>query len=350
MNPAFVVRFRPLGPWRIGLDAGARDRVDRVFHSDALFSALSAAMLRTGRLEEWLDATVRCPDGPRVAVSSCFPYIEDIQLVPPPRTLWPPPASAKVRWSNAQFVPLAAARDLVSGRSLNEDAWYVDGASGCLLPEGAHLHSGPFRTMTRSHAAVDRIRTGIVDVHRTACLEFAPGAGLWAVVRFAGESAREQWWNPVQGALRLLADTGLGGERSLGWGRSDEPQFQEGVLPDLILGSARPQPANGEDTADTAYWLLSLFNPSPEDAVDWQRGGYSLVTRGGRVESPAGSGQPKKLVRMVEEGSVLAAARDPRGSAPDVAPEGFSHPVYRSGFAVAIPIPLRTERIAGNVL
>jgi CRISPR type III-A-associated RAMP protein Csm4 len=349
MNPAFVVRFRPLGPWRIG-HAGARDRVDRVFHSDALFSALSAAMLRTGRLEEWLDATVRSPEGARVALSSCFPYLEEVHFVPPPRTMWPPPASAKVRWSNACFVPLAAAQDLVAGRSLSEDAWYVDGPSGCLLPEDARFHSGPFRMVTRSHAAVDRLRTGVIDVHRTACLEFAPRAGLWAAVRFADEAAREQWLKPVQGALRLLADTGLGGERSLGWGRSEEPEFFEGALPDLILGSARPQPANGDDPVETAYWLLSLFNPSPEDAVDWRRGGYSLVTRGGRVESPSGSGDSKKLVRMVEEGSVLAAARDPRGSAPDVAPEGFAHPVYRAGFAVAIPIPLRAERMAGSVL
>ena len=28
MTPAFVVRFRPLGPWRIGADTGARDRAD----------------------------------------------------------------------------------------------------------------------------------------------------------------------------------------------------------------------------------------------------------------------------------------------------------------------------------
>jgi len=35
----------------------------------------------------------------------------------------------------------------------------------------------------------------------------------------------------------------------------------------------------------------------------------------------------------------VIAAADPRGSAPDVAPDGFPHPVYRAGCAVAIPIP-----------
>jgi len=35
---------------------------------------------------------------------------------------------------------------------------------------------------------------------------------------------------------------------------------------------------------------------------------------------------------------VLFAVSVPRGSATDVAPDGFAHPVYRAGFAVAIPL------------
>ena len=85
--------------------------------------------------------------------------------------------------------------------------------------------------------------------------------------------------------------------------------------------------------------MLSLFAPTAGDTIEWERGAYSLVSRGGRVESPARSGDLKKLQNMVSEGSVLLARSDPRGSAADVAPDGFPHPVYRAGFAVAIPIP-----------
>jgi hypothetical protein len=46
----------------------------------------------------------------------------------------------------------------------------------------------------------------------------------------------------------------------------------------------------------------------------------------------------KKEVNMVVEGSVLVAPEALRGAAPDVAPDGFPHPVYRAGFAVALPI------------
>ena len=49
----------------------------------------------------------------------------------------------------------------------------------------------------------------------------------------------------------------------------------------------------------------------------------------------------RSATRMIAEGSVLVAPSEPRGSVTDVAPDGFPHPVYRAGFALAIPIPLR---------
>jgi CRISPR/Cas system CSM-associated protein Csm4 (group 5 of RAMP superfamily) len=111
------------------------------------------------------------------------------------------------------------------------------------------------------------------------------------------------------------------------------PVITAGDLSSLLL--RRP----GEQTPN-ASWLLSLFHPATSDSVDWQQGDYQLTTRGGRIESSAGWGEPKKLTRMVAEGSVLVAGAAPLGSAPDVAPDGFSHPVYRSGFALTLPISL----------
>jgi CRISPR type III-A-associated RAMP protein Csm4 len=106
------------------------------------------------------------------------------------------------------------------------------------------------------------------------------------------------------------------------------PEIVEGELPQLLLNSA-------EDSG--AYWLLSMFHPAGSDAIDWQHGNYSLSTRGGRVEI---HGDEKKPTRMLTEGSVIVSASAPIGAASDVAPENFAHPVYRSGFALAIPIPL----------
>ena len=540
MKPGLVVKLRPSGPWRIGPDSGARNRVDVIYHSDSLYAAVTSAMGRVGMLEEWLHATVREPS-PAVCFSSCFPFLNEIGLVVPPRTVWPPKsaslASARVRWKSARFVPLAVVRAILAGEPLKEDDWTVDGPSECLVPTG---RPGPFRTGVRWNAAIDRL-TGASERHATACIEFRPGAGLWTIAGFRDETSHSRWLGPVKAAFRLLADTGFGGERSRGWGRSEQPEFIEGSLPDMILpvavaevedagqepeqmpsvrpgpggdasgpgpveasspvppieepagepspvppiedppaeppppdpdpqlpepdpeppepgpwfpepspvfsapepvaqepvaqepiaqpvaedaatpeaepplllapgpqplllaapepepsaqetGSAETEPpaspaaaaaepelieepvpepkpltqaavtldavaplplasairhpasgiqppASGIPSPAVPVWLLSLFTPAPADAVDWRRGNYTVLARGGRVDSPAGSGELKKQLQMVVEGSVLYAEGDPHGAAPDVAPEGFAHPVFRAGFALAIPLP-----------
>jgi len=460
MNPGLVVKLRPSGPWRIGPDSGARNRVDAIYHSDALYSAVTSAMARLGSLDQWLDATARGgAAAPAVCFSSCFPFLDEVGFIVPPRTIWPPatPAlmSARVRWKSARFVPLPVVQDIFAGRPLDEDHWSVDGPSECLVPAG---RPGPFRAAIRWSAAVDRL-SGASERHSTACIEFRPGAGFWTIASFLDEAAHQRWLDPVKAAFRLLADSGLGGERSRGWGRSESPEFIDGVLPGMLIqesgtggrgpeergqepaaqpvmeasvlsreeplaleiapepetpipasadiarepetptpasaaeiapGPEVPVPAAAADIATEpeapvptaaadiatepeapvptstaevtpeseapapasspapgprllapagAHWLLSLFTPSPADTVDWARGNYTVLARGGRVDSPAGSGELKKQISMVTEGSVLYAASTPLGCATDVAPEGFPHPVFRAGFAVSIPLP-----------
>ena len=97
-------------------------------------------------------------------------------------------------------------------------------------------------------------------------------------------------------------------------------------------------PGNGEGE-NSLYWLLSIYSPSASDAVDWAQGDYRVALRGGRVESDTATGSEKKTVRVIVEGSVIAARGEPAGAAVDVAPEGFAHPVYRSGLALALKLP-----------
>ena len=329
-NLSFSVRFEPVGPWRFGPDTGARDRVDLIYHSDAVFSAVCAAMRQLGFGDEWLQATAAGGAAPAVRFSSFYPYIGNTLLIVPPRSLWPPPESSKIRYKSARFVPLSVVESLLGDKALDEDRWVVDGESECLLPHDNAR--GPFRVVLRENAGVDRLDGGNVEAHSTACLEFAHNAGLWTVVQFRDQDAVSVWKERVQGALLLLADSGFGGERSRGWGRSEAPAWQSWNAP-----SAAPT----DESSEHAYWLLSLYIPAADDAVDWKRGNYATLNRSGRVESSARWGEPKKQALMIAEGSVLFAAAEPQGTARDVAPEGFPHPVYRSGFAVAIPIPWR---------
>src|SRR5205823_2515330 len=103
-----------------------------------------------------------------------------------------------------------------------------------------------------------------------------PDAGLWMLAIFADEEAHSRWAEPVKSALRLLADSGIGGERSRGWGRSAEPEWK----------TARDLLASVKSESDgVAYWLLSVYAPAPDDSVDWSSGNYATVSRSGRAET-----------------------------------------------------------------
>ena len=306
------VRLRPTGPWRVGHHAGDKERVDVIYRSDALFSAMTHAMRVLGWMDEWLDATARADSAPAVRLSSLFPFIGKTRLITPPKSSWPPANSGKLYLQGVRLAPL----DVAKGGPVDESRWTADGASECLIPSGAN---SPFHVSVRTSAAVDRL-TGAAEPHRVACLEFAANAGWWGVY----DAVDSIWEGRVRAAFRLLADSGFGGERSRGWGRAAEPQFS-------TASSLFP---NG--SSEGPWWLLSLYSPHDSDGVDWSKGSYSAVVRGGWTDSQAGSGQ-KKSVRMIEEGSVLIASKL-RGQAVDVAPDGFAHPIYRSGLGLAVPL------------
>ena len=306
------VKLRPLGPWRTGHAAGDRERVDPVYHSDAVFSAITLSMQSLGWLPEWLAATAAATGESAVRFSSWFPYIGKTRLVPPPRTMWPPAGAGKLYLEAAGLAPL----ELIGARSVDETKWTVDAVSECVVPAGS---APPFSLLVRSGAAVDRF-SGSNEAHHIAGLEFAPNAGWWGLIQILDES----WTDRVKSAFRLAADSGFGGKRSQGWGRTETPQFSDAAS---LFPAGDP----------ARWWLLSLYSPDTADAVDWTAGDYATTTRGGWTAG-AGGASAKKHVRMVSEGSVLVAKKL-CGRSVDVAPEGYPHPVYRCGFALAVSLP-----------
>ncbi len=323
MIPAFLVRLRLSGPVRFGPVSGARHETERIGHSDTLYRALSSALRQLGEFDPWEEATAAA-SAPPVTVSSLFPFVGKTLYVPAPQSLWPPPVSSRIRWKTASLVSSTLVSDLLAGKTLREERWEIDPASECVIPAGG---SPPFRIAHRSATAVDRLNPGAVESHTTACLEFAPNAGLWCVVSFATEEDLQAWETPVKSAFRFLADTGIGGERSQGWGRTESLEFQSGTFPQLIL----PQLEQSE--AVSGHWLLSVFSPSTQDQVDWANGSYQLVSR---------AGIDQNHLNMAAEGSVLVADSILTGRAVNIATE--ENPAYRAGFACAIPLPLPQQK------
>ena len=350
MQSAMLIRLRPRGPWRYGPGDGAPDRVDVTFRSDRLYSALTLAMRQLGFLEPWLDATARA-DTPPFAWSSLFPFQGDTLFAPPPATAWPPRPQlvtssspiflSKLRWNAVRFIPLALIESILMGQPILADQWLPDPESGCLLRRDRPSIS-PFRNSTRFTAPVDRLSGLSQSASSLACIEFEPSSGLWAVVRFRDAEAESAWADRIAGGFRLLADSGFGARRTCGWGHAQTPEIQRGAWPDLLFPKAAPAIAsNGNQAGSGAglYWLLSLYSPAPADAVDWSSGNYQLTIRGGRVDNAAAAVSEKKVVRMITEGSVIAALSEPAGAFVNVAPDHFSRPIRRSGLALAVALP-----------
>jgi len=212
----------------------------------------------------------------------------------------------------------------------------------------------PIRVSVRSSAAIDRHGSGVFP-HSTACIEFAPNSGLWAFAAFADDAAREKWSGPLKGAIRLLADSGFGGERSRGWGRA-EVSFSDDPLPFASWGSAMRCPPDDKaplaaPLAESAWWMLSLFHPPPATPSTGAEAAIPSPPAAAASKALQAGAMRKKPTRMIAEGSVIVAAAEPRGSASNVAPDHFPHPVYRAGFALAVPIspgpagrPIRMKR------
>jgi CRISPR type III-A-associated RAMP protein Csm4 len=352
MQPGLLIRLRPLGAWRFGPADGGHDRIDTLYRSDRLYSAVTLAMQRLGFLDEWLTATARA-EKPAVVFSSLFPFQGDTLYAIPPATLWPPPAAllnspspvflTKIRWKTARFVPLSVIDSLVTGQPILADQWLPDPESACLLRRD-RPSSSPFRMVVRSTSAVDRLTRTSDEIKTLACVEFEPSAGLWTIARFADEAQERLWSARLKSALRLLSDSGFGGGRTKGWGQIQTAEFQAGTWPGLLLPKLgrllRNSPSAASEEGSGLFWLLSLYSPAAADKVDWSGGNYALAARGGRVESRAGHGALKKSVRMVGEGCVLASSEEPVGTAVDVAPDGFAHAVYRSGLALSLRLPV----------
>ena len=191
MRLGILVRLRPTGPWRIGPDSGARDRVETIYHSDSMYSAVTAAMARLGKLEEWLAATAANAEGSEVRFSSCYPFQRKTMFVVPPQSVWPPPASAKIRYKGAKFVPLQLVASLLADQPVDEGRWLLDGASECLLP--SDRNEGPFRSTLRSSASVDRVT-------------HASSPGPKVAYQTTAFSAAKALAEPIRKAIAVLLD------------------------------------------------------------------------------------------------------------------------------------------------
>jgi CRISPR-associated protein Csm4 len=130
-------------------------------------------------------------------------------------------------------------------------------------------------------------------------------------------------WSEFMAALRIMADEGVGGQRSSGRGQFASVELVENVdLPSF---------------QNPAFYLgLSLISPANNDEFHNGLHRYELMIRGGGSLGKMGlAEQHRKQAKFVREGALLR--QNINGQFVDVSPE-HNDTILRNGFNFAIPI------------
>jgi CRISPR-associated protein Csm4 len=373
-----MVRYRllPRGPFHFGKRGVGMETTAITLHVDSFFAALCLA-LRDLYGAKWLQheflpsfPTVEHDTAPPFRLTSLFPFVEDVYFLPRPliRPQWPDlETELQLRKkTKAAYVSQRVFDYLVTGQALDENVLPANDAEAVrFFIQGTWLSCDEYdqvqhfrdhrrrvrfwETEESPRVAVDRrssastyYLTGRLTFNRARSSEVEQRAGLYFLLEWLNgdRDMRER----VEAGLHALGDSGVGGERSAGYGQFD--LVTESA--DLTLPSV----------ADAPYFTtLALYYPKP-DELQPNRGvlglsaSYDLLLRRGWMGSPDASNLRRKTVRMLGEGAVLHAlsGRDSYGALADATPKIFDpkqnsrgHKVYRYG--LAFPVGLAANAV-----
>jgi CRISPR-associated protein Csm4 len=310
----------------IGTREGALEATESVIRSDTLFSAFvnGYRLLYEGHNFDSLCRQLEAGKSP-VRFSSAFPFMGDTFYLPIPRNQIPRSKQAK----KVQFVELAVWQRLVNGEIFEDLA--AAGAAGTLPPLGngrdAPKEPLPWTILNTPRVALDR-RSNHPGERYFHCAEthFADNAGLYFLAAYRDDEIRGQ----ARAVWRLMADEGLGGDRTVGKGLFAYPRAEQ-------IDLEAPGSASG--------WIsLSLYYPASDEIAGLKDGYYDLIQRRGYIYSQGGRTLRRRPVCMFAEGSVFPLLSNRFGKLVNTTPDRFAmHPVYRSGLALGVPCVVQDD-------
>jgi CRISPR-associated protein Csm4 len=340
----YTLRFR--APLHIGERGIGQEETRDYVPADTLFSALCTMWsLLYGVQSLTDDLLTRYGDSGREPffLTSAFPFAGEVRFYPKP--LRPPnsdPESAK-RWKSIRWVSERVFQAYLNGEPVE---WgrqdnTPNGNDRRLLQDGAILIQPDERQSLQDfwdyeaddlrvyHTAIvprvvlDRI-TNASQIWQFGEVHFREGCGLWFAVQFGEPRVQERF----EACLRLLGDTGLGGERGAGRG---------------LFCFERREWTLRTPADPRAFITLSPWLPANDAQRGWLRAdgsAYELTHKRGWLGSPFANNLRRKEVWMVREGAVIAHPPEFRaGQLIDLAPDLSPHPAYR--YAYAFPVGVK---------
>lgn len=307
---------------------------ERMVHSDTLYAAIMQSWATLGR-EDWIT------DNPPFTLSSLFPFTLSRDT------------RQKVHFFNKPFVPANTDRQKESSQDAKRykkvmyvDAWHFQHyLNRTRLTSTVESAQGSYQTnesidknflTTDIQSRIKRPKNDAEDTvpFYTERMIFQQGSGLFCLAKFDSAEAKER----VMAALRLLADNGIGTDRSVGNG-----QFKENAFGKLSLELP--------DASDFAM-NMSLFCPQSKESLAAMLSDpatrYDIVRRGGWLGEPYGTYR-KRSVYMFREGSVFKMPISEvlsKGNTVNLQPDNaplptrVDNPVWRVGKALFLPVKL----------
>ncbi len=318
-------------------------------HSDTLFSALCHCyLLLYGSLDDFLKKFLSDhPNAvPPFLISSAFPYRGNDLFFPlPANQVFPADLDLELlkKLKKIKYVNFNLLRRLLDGEKLYN---LIDEIETSIelktVPPIQQKSQKEQRSQTALEEQLDQPDEiyKVEDVPRIALnpltnhpgenyfhfgqVTYSSDCGLFLLVKLNDPA----WENTLKALFRLLADEGIGGDRTCGKGLFYQPEFFVPEIQEI-------------DNPDGLY-ALSVYFPRPSELSGLEKSFYELEERKGYVFSPANRSLRRRSIRVLKEGSVLLNNVKRVGSLADVTPETplLPHRVYRYGYLFPLPCKL----------
>ena len=317
----YLVKLKFLSPVHFGKVGIGIENSEEILHSDSLFSALCHAWgILYGKTE--LGDLLQGFDGALpFLLSSGFLYRGDTFFLPKPLCRSPGFEDVGIRekfgrdMKKTKYLPLEVFERWVKGLDIAYES----------LKESYPRYQDGFNSFLTPRVALDRMSSNS-ELFQCGLVQFREGAGLYFLVRIEDDEILRKMGN----CLGLSGETGLGGERTYGYGRFEAEFPPAGERWERLF----------EERGDCVT-TLSLYHPEVPPAEVIGEASYDLQERGGWIHSPFWKKQFKrKTVVMFREGSVFKSGI--KGHLVDVTPSIWDrdeiHPIYRYGYALTVPL------------
>ncbi len=332
---AKVIKLKFISPFHLNPPRDSLEKTETVIQSDMLVSALAVCHIKLyGDFPHVFFS-------PKLRVSSLFPFYNESMFFPVPLfDFWERNAGGERNKTLGKLKYLESSlwQKTIAGERLSEAGVYPSGMFGVDTEEKAKEISEFFREEELQRLWVGR------DPFHFSQVRLAGKGGLFFLCHVDPEIEPQ-----FTASLRLLADEGLGSDRTVGKGLFE-------ILPE-DAGLQLPA-ADVVDSSSSHVMSLSFFIPSPEDseAIDFDDSYYLLQHKRGWYNTHRVLSLKKKGIFGFSEGSVFKNDRGLTGKEVTlltkdemckVFPNADGFDILRSGFLFGCPVKVPAGGSAG---